>query len=316
MKKSLLTLLLAVGLSIAMAPQTALSGMCSSAPFCCDDSDQCWEGTCLAYSGMCTGSNLGEDVIYYCNTDADCQEGHSCLPVGGCDGDPTSGCWDTDEQVGSCDPSPIVCLTDAHCPPTESCFLLGDVCDGAPCDPTMCETLVPFEYSEPTTPGDPVVIAPDGTTISFGEVTSSGETTVDKLLGTPAIPGNFYLLNDPTFVYDIETTAVFVPPIEVCIPYDEPDPSIDETSIRLMHEEGSTYVDRTTSLDTVNNIVCAEVDSLSAFVVASSEGSTSGWGAGSTTGVEYGPSSRNLNYVLFLLAPICAILVLRLRKKM
>ena len=98
--------------------------------------------------------------------------------------------------------------------------------------------------------------------------------------------------------------------------YDEPDPPIDETSIRLMHEEGSTYVDSTSSLDTENNIVCAQVDSLSAFVVASYEGGASGWGAGSTTGVEYGPSSRNLNYVLFLVVPTCAILVLRRRQKM
>jgi hypothetical protein len=137
------------------------------------------------------------------------------------------------------------------------------------------------------------------------------------LLGTPAIPGNFYLLNDPTFVYDIETTAVFVPPIEVCIPYDEPDPPIDETQIRLMHEEGSTYVDRTVSLDTENIIVCAEVSGFSGLVVAYEEAGpsyapsavASAFGSASVAG------SGVFNELGLIIIPVVTVIGLRIWRR-
>ena len=85
-----------------------------------------------------------------------------------------------------------------------------------------------------------------------------------------------------------------------------------------MHYDQATlsYIDETIGVvDTANNIVCAQVNTLSPFVVAYYEKAGPGWGAASITGVEYGAASSRLNYLLVLLVPLCAGLVLRLRKR-
>lgn len=42
----------------------------------------------------------------------------------------------------------------------------------------------------------------------------------------------------------------------------------NEKKLRLFHHEGGRWVDITTSLDTVNNIICGVVTSLSPFLLA------------------------------------------------
>jgi len=56
----------------------------------------------------------------------------------------------------------------------------------------------------------------------------------------------------------------------VCLKYEEP-VSGNEDDIKLLHGDNGQWVDVTTSLDKVNNIVCGEVDHFSPFAVAVKE---------------------------------------------
>ena len=103
--------------------------------------------------------------------------------------------------------------------------------------------------------------------VTFDTVSESGQTTVDKHIGYPPEPDGFLLLSEPTHIYDVETSAEFQEDIQVCVEYEEPDASVDEALIRLLHEEEGAYVDRTIlPVDTVNNIVCAQVSGFSEFL--------------------------------------------------
>jgi YVTN family beta-propeller protein len=105
-----------------------------------------------------------------------------------------------------------------------------------------------------------------GSTVSYTGVTASGRTSITPLTSPSAtIPANFELFGTEVF-FDVRTTAAVTGPRTVCLPYPQPVPPASELDIELLHSEGGAFVDRTVSLDTVNNIVCAEVDSFSQFV--------------------------------------------------
>jgi Tol biopolymer transport system component len=68
-------------------------------------------------------------------------------------------------------------------------------------------------------------------------------------------------------VYDISTTASYIPPVTICLPY-----SPSNLDPRIYHYEDlhpPQWVDRTSSVDDVNHIVCGIVSSLSPFAVLS-----------------------------------------------
>ncbi len=67
-------------------------------------------------------------------------------------------------------------------------------------------------------------------------------------------------------MFDLTTTAVFTPPVQACINYSGV--SFGSGPIALLHDEGGTWVNVTTSVDTTNHVVCGNVSSLSPFVVA------------------------------------------------
>lgn len=188
------------------------------------------------------------------------------------------------------------------------------VWESGPMDEIFLATKT-FHYEEETTPEDPVVDTPDGSTITFDTITEGGITTVGKIIDTPQLSGNFQLLSTPCYVYDINTTAVFENIVSVCIKYDQPPTSFDENQIGLLHEEDGIFVDRTISLDTLNNIVCAEVDGFSDFVVVVQGESETGWGAASTVGTRPGSSSDPLNCLLILIAPISATILVRIWRR-
>jgi hypothetical protein len=81
------------------------------------------------------------------------------------------------------------------------------------------------------------------------------------------------MLGDPPIYYEVSTTTVFSGPVTICIDYSGvtfQNPSL----LHLFHYEDTnsdgtpdTWVDRTTSVDTVNHIICATVDSFSLFAV-------------------------------------------------
>ena len=115
--------------------------------------------------------------------------------------------------------------------------------------------------------GGATSVAPyPGASVSYADVTAPGRTTITPLTSPSAtIPANFQLLGTSVF-YDVRTTADATGPRIVCLPYPEPVPPASELDIQLRHSEGGAFVDRTVSLDTVNNVVCGEVDSFSQFV--------------------------------------------------
>ena len=130
------------------------------------------------------------------------------------------------------------------------------------------------EYVENTPTGDDVEVAfPDQeAAITFESVTEEGQTTVDKHVGFPELPDDFLLLNMPPYVYDIESDAAYSGDIVVCVVYDDSAGFVDESAIRLFHEEDGNYVDRTIlPVDTENNIVCALVTDFSRFAAGVSD---------------------------------------------
>jgi hypothetical protein len=107
-------------------------------------------------------------------------------------------------------------------------------------------------------------------TLTFSDVTQSGVTTLTVgASGPPPVP-DFKLGNPPTY-FNLSTTAVYSGLIQICIDYS----GIrfgSTNSLRLMHFESPSWLDVTTSLDTVNQIICGITNSLSPFAVVESGG--------------------------------------------
>jgi hypothetical protein len=102
-------------------------------------------------------------------------------------------------------------------------------------------------------------------TLAFSQVTEPGETTLVISATGPPPPSGF-LLGDSGIYLELQTTAVFVPPIEVCVNYSGLGFASGDESLRLFHLEDD-WVDRTSSLDTAQTTICGVVDSLSLFTV-------------------------------------------------
>jgi hypothetical protein len=129
--------------------------------------------------------------------------------------------------------------------------------------------------------GDNVAVSPrDKTTVTFEHVISPGTVKVEPLTeATGTVPENFEVLGTggvPIF-YDVSTTATFTGTVTSCFPYpdangdgivDGTNPPLDETALRVLHEEGGVFVDRTLSLDTTAKIICGQTTSLSQLTIA------------------------------------------------
>src|SRR5439155_13122542 len=100
--------------------------------------------------------------------------------------------------------------------------------------------------------------------IAFDEVTQPGTTGAYTTPAPNNLPGNFSLGNPP-IAYEIYTSATFTE-ATVCISY----AGITFTGPpQLLHNEGGLWTDVTTSVDTLNQIICGRVTSFSPFVLAS-----------------------------------------------
>ncbi len=131
--------------------------------------------------------------------------------------------------------------------------------------------------------GDNVSVSPRAkTTVTFEHVTSPGTVEVMPLTqagGT--VPEQFEVLGNGTvsIFYDVRTTATFAGTITSCFPYpdangdgivDGSNPPLDETELRVLHEENGVFVDRTVSLDTTAKVICGATTSLSQLAIAHS----------------------------------------------
>jgi hypothetical protein len=111
--------------------------------------------------------------------------------------------------------------------------------------------------------------SPGGITLVFTEVTVAGQTTVVES-GAGAPPDTGYRivgLNGEPRYWDINTTAEYSGTIEVCISYDQSEVASNEQNLQLRHDDGGTWENITSSLDTDANIICGIATSLSPFAV-------------------------------------------------
>ena len=116
----------------------------------------------------------------------------------------------------------------------------------------------------PNTPaGTNVTVAVGDVTLTFASVTAEGLTTIDALTTAPALPDG-YLTSGATY-YDIDTTASFTGAITICLSYT---PGSLTEPVRLLHFDGSAWIDITTTANPLAGTVCAETSSLSPFALA------------------------------------------------
>ncbi|MEO7723252.1 MAG: right-handed parallel beta-helix repeat-containing protein, partial [Chthoniobacterales bacterium] len=132
-----------------------------------------------------------------------------------------------------------------------------------------------FEDQPPnTTPGNDVTVeAPAGdASVTFDSVTLAGFTTFGEIVppSSAGAPPPGYTILDDAPAYDINTTATYTAPITVCFTVNSITDVSDFARVRVLHGEDGQLVDRTVldSLDFASRTVCAEVDSLSPFVIA------------------------------------------------
>src|SRR3989338_1408513 len=113
--------------------------------------------------------------------------------------------------------------------------------------------------------GSNVQATSGNTTLTFSSVTQEGNTSVASSSSGTTPPSGFKLGNPPTY-YAISTTAVFTAPVEICVNYDE-DQFRNENNLKLSHFENGQWVNVTTALDTINNVICGETSSFSEFTL-------------------------------------------------
>ena len=115
---------------------------------------------------------------------------------------------------------------------------------------------------------DPEVTV-DNTTVTFSDVRKAGTTTIIRDDDPPALPPDYEFAEE---FYHISTTAEIDGPISICMTYNDEDlpAGYSEADLCIFHytEDGRYWEDITVWRDPVNNIVCGESDSLSAFTLA------------------------------------------------
>ena len=120
-----------------------------------------------------------------------------------------------------------------------------------------------WEIVQPGAPNTPVgtnitvnVPMPDGAgaaSFTFFEVNVAGTTLVDALTGGPELPAG-YTMGGARF-YDIQTTAEFGEPMQVCLAYD---PSrYATTAVRLLQSDGGVWLDVTSLNNPFTGKICA-----------------------------------------------------------
>ena len=109
-----------------------------------------------------------------------------------------------------------------------------------------------------------------GVRVCFSSVSSAGDTTLTISTTGPPPPTGFRIVGlpgSPVVYYDINTTAGFTAPVQVCIHYDQAQ-GRNEAQFKLQHRQtGFKDVTDQGYPDTVNDIICGTTSSLSLFAV-------------------------------------------------
>lgn len=122
-----------------------------------------------------------------------------------------------------------------------------------------------------TPPGQDVEVSdPEtGTTMLFDNVGSGGETTVTITQHGPPPPTGLKLVPLGTY-YEIDTTAEFTGMVHIAIEYDDTGLTTGQEralKLRCYEEAKDEWVNITTDLDMVNNIIYGETNHLSFFAI-------------------------------------------------
>jgi hypothetical protein len=158
----------------------------------------------------------------------------------------------------------------------EGNFISGTVSDDAFERRIAVRWTVRLPPSDPgTTPvGSSVVVRPQdqtgasAVTLVFTNVSGAGTSSVTSS-GTGSPPPTGFRLGTPPRYYEVNTSAAFSGPIEVCISYG-PSEFARPTLLRLFHDAGTGWQDVTTSNDVASGKICGTVTSLSPFLLAES----------------------------------------------
>ena len=124
--------------------------------------------------------------------------------------------------------------------------------------------------------GSDITVNRSGTNINFNQVNTGGCTWVTKTSVNPVGPAPSHINPVGVFV-DVATTTNYAGRVRVGVPYD-PSATQNPGNLRLFHWNGSSWEDVTTSVDTTNNIVYGEVNSLSWFFIGGQWVSVAGEG--------------------------------------
>lgn len=120
-----------------------------------------------------------------------------------------------------------------------------------------------IESNTPT--GNSVTVSPISSVIlNFTTINGGGSTSAVQVAPPQGPPGNFTFLGN---VFDVRTTANYVGVVTVVFSYN-PAQVGNPNAIQLLHWNGNAWQNVTTSIDTVNNTVTGQVNSLSPFVLA------------------------------------------------
>ena len=119
-----------------------------------------------------------------------------------------------------------------------------------------------------TVQGENSTVSPSSNiTITFGNVTLEGVTSVNKTQTGPTVPPRLRLAEQ---YYDIKTTADYSGMVKLAIKYDDANMTLEEEqALQLWHWNSTTneWEDTTTSVDTESNVVYGETTSLSPFAI-------------------------------------------------
>ncbi|HXI58716.1 MAG TPA: PxKF domain-containing protein, partial [Polyangia bacterium] len=120
-----------------------------------------------------------------------------------------------------------------------------------------------------------------GITVEFQGGATAGQISVVPCADPSSAPTGFKIMvgSGGQFCWDIDTSSTVSfttpPPVIVCMHYPQvgpecpnpPDTTVAECDYRLVHDDGTGFQNVTSSLDTVNNIICGTASSLSPFAI-------------------------------------------------
>ncbi|MBI3957596.1 MAG: DUF4832 domain-containing protein [Chloroflexi bacterium] len=118
--------------------------------------------------------------------------------------------------------------------------------------------------------GTAVSVSLPGVNLTFPKITQPGKTTLTTSDVGPPL-ANFQIPGNPPVYYDIHTTALFQPSVEVCVEYD-PAAFVNQAGLGLYHYDGANWENITLPgyPDPGSGVICGATDSFSTFAVLES----------------------------------------------